>query len=113
MRKASLLVNGVPADLTVEIAETVLQRARGLMGREDLNGGLLIDPCRSIHTFFMRLSIDAVFLDNANRVVRITPEIQPGRIPMPVLSARRVLELPAGSALKLGIKPGDTLAFDR
>lgn len=112
MKKANLSINGFPAGCTVEIACTLFQRTRGLIGREKLDGGLLLDPCGSIHTFFMRFDIDAVFLDGENRIVRIIAGIPPRRIPMPVLSARRVLELPAGSAHKLSLKPGDTLAFE-
>src|ERR687887_277481 len=70
---------------------------RGLLGRGGLERGegLLLQPAGSIHTFFMRFPIDAVFLDRGLRVVGLAPELAPWR-----LAARRhahsVLELAAG-----------------
>jgi len=49
------------------LAETPLARLRGLLGRSGLSSGegLLLRPAGSIHTAFMRFTIDAVFLDLA------------------------------------------------
>jgi uncharacterized protein len=56
-----------------EVAETVVARTRGLLGREELPAGegLLIRPSFSIHTFFMRFPIDAVFLDRSGLVLDV------------------------------------------
>lgn len=70
-------VNGVDA----EIAETFVERAKGLMGRGGLESGtgMLITKCNCIHTFFMRFSIDATFLDRQGNVVKVVRGIRPWR----------------------------------
>ena len=72
-----MVVNGVEA----EVAETLFERARGLIGRSGLDPGkgMLIMKCNCIHTFFMRFPIDATFLDREDRVVKIVRNIRPWR----------------------------------
>lgn len=63
------------------VADTFLSRFLGLMFRRGLPAGegLLITRCNSIHTFFMRFPIDAVFLDASGAVVRVVRGIPPWR----------------------------------
>ena len=70
-------VNGIDA----EIAETFLERTKGLIGRSGLERGrgMLILRCNCIHTFFMRFPIDATFLDRQGRVVKTVRNIRPWR----------------------------------
>lgn len=65
-----------------EVAETLAERTKGLIGRDSLppGTGLLIKRCNCIHTFFMRFAIDATFLDGEGRVVRIVRNIRPWRL---------------------------------
>jgi uncharacterized membrane protein (UPF0127 family) len=83
---------------------------RGLLGRRDLatDEGVLLRPAGSIHTFFMRFPIDAVFLDRDHRVVRVAGSVAPWRAAA-ARGARAVLELRAGEAARRGIAPGDVL----
>jgi uncharacterized membrane protein (UPF0127 family) len=83
---------------------------RGLLGRRDLprGEGILLRPAASIHTFFMRFSIDAVFFDEDGVVVGITPHVPPWRI-AGRKRARSVLELPAGESERRGLEIGETL----
>ena len=92
------------------LAETPLARLRGLLGRSDLPAGegLLLRPAGSIHTAFMRFSIDAVFLDGADRVLKVAHELPPWRM-AGCRGARAVLELPAGEAAKQGLRAGVSL----
>ncbi|GFO55328.1 hypothetical protein GMSM_23350 [Geomonas sp. Red276] len=85
------------ADLRV--ADTLLARTRGLLGRSHLprGEGLLISPCKGVHTFFMRFPIDVIFLDKDDRVIRIGEHLQPYRVTGLHLGCRRVIELPAGT----------------
>jgi uncharacterized protein len=89
------------------LAETPLARLRGLLGRSGLASGegLLLRPAGSIHTAFMRFSIDAVFLDRADRVVKVAAALRPWRAAA-CRGARSVLELPAGEAARRGLRPG-------
>jgi uncharacterized protein len=95
----------------LQLARSLPQRMRGLLGRDELaaNEGLLLDPCRSIHMFGMRFPIDAVFLDSDMRVLKIFPALQPGKLAQGPHGTCSVLEIPAGSAAELNILPGHLL----
>jgi len=86
---------------------------KGLLGRDRLERGegLLLRPASSIHTFFMRFPIDAVWLDRELRVVSVTPDVPPWRTAAQ-RGARSVLELPAGEAAALGLEPGERLVLN-
>jgi uncharacterized protein len=92
------------------IADSFVPRLRGLLGRRELptGEGLLLSPSSSIHTFFMRFPIDAVFLDRGFRVVGVAPNVRPWRL-AGRKRARRVLELPAGESERRRIRAGDQL----
>jgi len=98
----------------VQRAERVLDRMRGLLGRAGLGEGeaLAIAPCGSIHTFFMKFAIDAVFLDRRGRVVRALASLRPWRATRFHLRAEQVVELPAGTLSRTGTRKGDELAFE-
>jgi len=93
------------------IADTAINRMIGLLNRKSLQDGegLFIRPCNSIHTFFMRFSIDVLFLSKENKVVAQVKELHPWRITLPRFSAVNVLELSSGAIEKLGINNGDEL----
>lgn len=97
----------------VEEATRPLARLRGLLGRDGLEplAALRIAPCSSIHTFFMRFPIDAVFLDRKLRVVRALHTLRPFRATRPYLTAAQVVELPAGTLRATGTREGDQLAL--
>lgn len=80
------------------IADTFLKRAKGLLGKKELNPGvaMVIKPCNSIHTFFMRFPIDVLFVDKENKVVKVFSVVKPFRISAVYFSAYYVVELPAG-----------------
>ena len=94
-----------------ERASTFVQRLVGLLGRASLPVGeaLLITPCNSIHTFFMRMPIDVVFLDAQDTVVRLLHALPPWRATRPIPAACAVLELPAGTLAATGTQEGDRL----
>ena len=95
------------------VADSTWRRMKGLLGRRELpeDEGILIRPCSSIHMFFMRFAIDAVFLDRELEVLRIAPGLKPWRM----ASKRRskmVLELPAGRCERVGLRVGDRLTLE-
>jgi uncharacterized protein len=94
------------------LADSPLARMRGLLGRDGLGQGegLLLRPASSIHTFFMRFPIDAVFLDRELAVVGIEDSIVPWRAASQ-RGAKAVLELPAGESSRRGIAVGDRLTL--
>jgi uncharacterized membrane protein (UPF0127 family) len=95
----------------LEIADTFGKRLKGLLGREDLseNAGLLIRHCNSIHTFFMKFSIDVLFLDKNLKVKKCVANIGPHELIWPVFGAHSVVELKAGVLQKTNTKVGDQL----
>jgi uncharacterized protein len=93
---------------SLEVADTRRSRRRGLIGRDGIDGALLITPARSIHTLRMRFPIDVAYCDGALVVIR-TATINPNRIGLPVWSARSVIEAEAGSFGRWGLRPGDSL----
>jgi hypothetical protein len=110
--------NAVIAD-QVRFARSFWQRFRGLMGRASLaEGEGLWIPDSSIHMFFMRFPIDAVFLSpaqaNGDRtIVACRPSLQPWvGLVMPVKGAEGVVELANGTIGRTGIQVGDTLRLE-
>ena len=83
------------------------------MGRRELPAGqgLCIRPCSSIHMFFMRFPIDAVFVDGDGMVLRIYAAIRPWRMTGIVRKAKACLELPAGTCAEKGVAVGDVLTL--
>ena len=92
------------------LAETSFARLRGLLGRSGLSSGegLLLRPAGSVHTAFMKFTIDVVFMDRDLRVMKVVPELVPWRT-AGCRGARAVLELPAGEASLRGLREGISL----
>ena len=94
----------------LKVADTSFSRLKGLLGRKSLPSGegLWIHRCNSIHTWFMKFPIDAVFVDRSLKVTHIYRNLKPWRITLPRLAASSVIELSAGS-IDENLKPGDQL----
>jgi uncharacterized protein len=86
-------------------------RMRGLLGRSGLapDEGMLFRPAGSIHMFFMRFVIDAVFCDRDLVVLKVVPSLRPWRMASH-RGAKVVIELGEGAAA--GVRPGDQLALE-
>ncbi len=93
---------------SLEVADTRPARRRGLMGREGIEGALLLVPARSVHTFGMRFPIDVAWCDSDLRVVRLA-QMRRRRLSRPVPRAHAVLEAEAGSFTRWSLKVGDPL----
>ncbi len=95
----------------VELADTFIKRAVGLLGHKNLEkeNCMWFDECRSIHTFGMRFSLDVIFVDKNMIVKKVFYNVKPGRITLPVWSARAAFEFTAGSLSSHNIQPGDQL----
>ncbi len=92
-------------------ADTLLLRLRGLMGktREQAGAGLLLRPCRSIHTAFMRFPIDVVFLGRDGDVLKLAVCVHPWRVVFAPWRTAAVLELPHGDDRIRGVAAGSRL----
>jgi hypothetical protein len=97
---------------TLEIAEDRRSRSRGLLGREGIEGALLLSPARSIHTFRMRFTLDVAWCDRDLLVLRVD-RVRPNRVPRPCPSARCVIEAEAGAFERWGLTEGVELDVRR
>jgi uncharacterized membrane protein (UPF0127 family) len=94
------------------LADTPWTRMKGLLGRRGLDDGegLLIRPTGSIHMFFMRFPIDAVFLDRDLGVLKVVSDLKPWRMAANK-GAKQVLEIAAGEAARRGVELGQQLVL--
>ena len=97
-----------------DVADTSANRRTGLLKHTRLEAGegLLIVPCESVHTFFMKFPIDLVYLDKHRKVRKVRHAVPAWRLSA-CFSARSVLELPAGTVARTGTAVGDQLAVEK
>ena len=99
------LVAGDRVVASLEIASSRRERRRGLLGRDAIEGALLIVPARSVHTIGMRFPIDVAHCDQDMRVLKVT-SMGRHRIGLPVRGSRCVVEAEKGSLRRWGVEPG-------
>jgi hypothetical protein len=97
----------------VQVAVNFFDRLKGLLGRREfrVGEGLLLKPCRAVHSCFMLFPIDVVFLDDQMVVVHIIEGLPPFRLSPVIYEASSVLELPAGVTRLSGTRIGDRLSL--
>ena len=93
---------------TIEVATSVRARTRGLLGRDGIDGAILLEPARSVHTLRMRFPIDVAFCDRELRVVKVRT-LATNRVTLPVRRAHAVIEAEAGMMARWGVRVGDQL----
>lgn len=112
MRRCSIVADGRVLVANAWIARHSVDRARGMLGRsfDETLSALVLEPCRAIHTFGMRMPIDAVFYDRDRRVLRIVEELRPLR-GASCAGARGVIEAPARQARSFGFDEAQRIEF--
>ncbi len=107
---------------SVELATTEAMRARGLMERTQLpadHGMLFVFARQAPQTFWMKntlIPLDILFFDKDRKLVAMQLDAQPCKAnPCPLFPsnkpAKYVLELRAGTAVKIGAGTGDVLTI--
>jgi len=88
-------------------ANTYLSRVKGLLGRDSLpaDTGLLLKPCKQVHTFFMKFTIDVIFLDKNKKIIHLET-LKPFRVSKYVWKARAVVEFPEGTIKQHNLTKG-------
>jgi uncharacterized protein len=95
---------------SLEVARSRRGRAKGLLGRDGIEGALLLPATRSVHTFGMRFPIDvALCEDEGDLVVVRVVRMARWRMSRPSLRARTVIEAEAGAFARWNLRPGDRL----
>ena len=93
------------------IASSFYKRLTGLIGKKNIDYGILFPKCNSIHTYFMKENIDIIGLDENNEVIYKYENLDKNRV-IKINSDRKktsILEMPANSTKK--IKIGTILPF--
>jgi uncharacterized protein len=85
-------------------------RLRGLLGKKQLPAGegILLRPCASVHTMFMRFAIDVIFCDGDLKVLSVAAEVPKWRM-RGQRGAKVAIELAAGEVARRGIASGAQL----
>ncbi|MGE5329069.1 MAG: DUF192 domain-containing protein [Deltaproteobacteria bacterium] len=96
-------------------ADTLYTRAKGLLGRKSIadDEGLVITGCRSIHSFFMKFPICAIFIDKNNKVVKVLENFKVNRLSGYYIKADKVIELPPWKAKNTFTSIGDIIEFNK
>jgi uncharacterized membrane protein (UPF0127 family) len=96
------------------VAHSYWSRLVGLLGKRSLPAGeaLVIEPCTSVHTAFMRFAIDVLYVDASRRVVKSVAGLKPFRASGVLGRSCSVVELPSGTIAASKTVPGDQLSFD-
>lgn len=94
----------------VFIADSYAKRLFGYMFRKTPHhNAILLNPCNSIHTFFMKFNIDVLFLDEQMQVIKKIENLRPGQVVNVVRGAKIVIESKEGTFNN--IKEGNILSI--
>lgn len=95
----------------LRVAGSVLSRCRGFLFRDPPppREGMILHPCRIIHTVGLRFAIDVVFVNEEGVVVGLDQNLVPNRRSRFRRLAHYAVELPAGSVEATGTRVGDDL----
>lgn len=98
----------------VMVADTFFTRLKGLLGSKPLSPsqGLLIKPCRQVHTIGMRYPLSIWYLDKELRIVKIIDDLHPYKISPYIKDSHLIIEFPSKWAEITGSKEGDLLDVD-
>jgi uncharacterized membrane protein (UPF0127 family) len=90
---------------SIEVAKGAVARMRGLLGRDGIDGALLLPRDNAVHTFGMRFAVDVAFLNRQGRVIDAIT-MTPRRLCRPRFRARAALEAEAGAFARWGLARG-------
>jgi hypothetical protein len=104
---------GAAVASVLEAAVDSKSRNRGLLGRDSLpeSHALVLAPCSSVHTFFMRFPIDIAFVARDGRVLKTVERLGAWRLAVS-LRAFATIEFAAGVLGRAGLTAGDRLRIE-
>lgn len=93
------------------VAKSFRMRAQGLIGTKNLpdTKGIWFPKSNWIHTCFMSMAIDVIYLDKDMKIHKLQSHLKPWRFPAPVFKAASVLEVTAGFIEKNNLQLGEVL----
>lgn len=95
-----------------EVASSVVARTRGLLRRDHLDGAIVLENTRWVHSIGMRFDLDVAYLDKAGTVIRVH-HLPANRVARPVLGARAVIEAEVGAFVRWGLVVGMNIEIRR
>lgn len=105
--------NNIISD-NAKVADNFFLRSIGLLSKKSLPEGeaLIIKPCCSIHTFFMKFEIDVLFINKKNEVIALYESVKPWRI-LPIHpTSSYVIEISARSIINKNIAKHDIISIE-
>ena len=93
---------------SAEVASTRQARRRGLLGRDGVEGALVLTPARAVHTLGMRFDLDVAFVARDGTVLDVC-HMRRRRVGRPRWRARSVIEAEAGAFERRGLRVGDVV----
>jgi uncharacterized membrane protein (UPF0127 family) len=93
---------------SVDVADTRRSRRRGLLGRDGIDGALVLRPARAVHTLGMRFDLDVAFVGTDGTVLDVV-RMRRNRLGLPRWRARSVIEAEAGAFDRWGLRVGDVV----
>ena len=95
----------------VTAAVDSVTRRRGLLGRTEMHDeALVIAPCNAVHTFFMRMAIDILFVTRDGRVTRALHAVPAWRLTAS-FRAFATIEMPEGTLARTATSAGHRVAL--
>ncbi len=100
--------------LKIHTAKTFFARLIGLLWRTSLppDEALLISRCAGVHTWFMRFTIDVVWLDSENRILGVVENLKPWKTARGPVGTVHCLELAAGGVKRHNIEVGQNIRVE-
>ncbi len=97
----------------VKVARTFLERSIGLLNRENLKNkeALVLPSCQCIHMFFMKFSIDVIFMGKDDKIIGMADHVNPFEVSPFFIKAVTAIELPAGTIETTRSEIGDVVEF--
>ncbi len=87
-------------------------RLRGMIGRKfvlDTFDAMVFPRCGAVHSCWMSIPLDLVFLDRESKVVGLKSNFRPWHLPVGFRGAVTVIELPVGAIDQARCKKGDRI----
>ncbi len=106
--RVAWLVSDARVLASVEVARTSRARRRGLLGRDGVDGAVVLRPCRWVHTVGMRFPLDVAYVAGDGVVLRVA-RLPRHRMPRPVWKAAWIIEAEAGAFERWGLRRGDVV----
>lgn len=97
----------------IKCASSFFDRGVGLMFSKNMGkkNALVIDPCKSIHTMFMRFSIDVLFVSKCGKIEKIIKGMRPWRFSSLVWKSSYVIEMESSKFIS-NFKVGDEVEIN-